>query len=356
MKIFISYSRKQSAFVGILKRNLHPSVDPWLDTSEISEGEDFVKTIEATLKKTEFFIIIIDHYATKSPHVRQELEWAIKRENETKTENFIIPIILDEESWKQIAKDYEQLKNRVYFTCLQTNEEAIKKIANDLSVALTKLSGKRENKPKEKKTQSHDNAMIDQVCDRMSEYLIEILSTAVYDKWEALPAVRAIELEEQADVKEIWTLVPNFESILGFKKETVVENVCTHREGRQKKYNIIFPTHLHDKYNELISVCKWHDEHSAINVSGKCLMGRHTIPHVDLVICFKDTNETHSVKSATIFLYLHKAPRERRVLEIPQKPEYRQLQGPLLMSFGQLWKELDNAENSDPCDDEHHHH
>lgn len=77
--IFISYSRKDKAFVQLLDAALREiGQDPWVDWDDIKPTEDWWKAIEAGIEGASSFVFLISPDSVNSAVCRQEVDHAVK--------------------------------------------------------------------------------------------------------------------------------------------------------------------------------------------------------------------------------------------------------------------------------------
>jgi hypothetical protein len=88
-KIFISYSRKDIDFVRKLAGDLEKAgYDVWWDITDLRGGDDWVSTLPAAIKSSQFFIIVLTPNSVESEWVRKEYTQALSLRKK------IIPIML----------------------------------------------------------------------------------------------------------------------------------------------------------------------------------------------------------------------------------------------------------------------
>lgn len=87
--IFVSYSRKNIAFVRRLIRDLeNAGYEVWWDMSKLRGGDDWVRIIPETIDASEFFIVVLSPQSAVSEWVRREYTQALHRHKR------IIPLML----------------------------------------------------------------------------------------------------------------------------------------------------------------------------------------------------------------------------------------------------------------------
>lgn len=75
--VFISYSRKDKAFVEQLATNFQQAGrDPWVDWEDIYKGEDWWKSIQQGIAAADSFVFVISPDSVQSDVCRQEIDYA----------------------------------------------------------------------------------------------------------------------------------------------------------------------------------------------------------------------------------------------------------------------------------------
>ena len=96
MRIFLSHASRDKATIREFKSHLPGFLDTWLDEDSLSWGTSFPAALKSSIQSgVDFLIIFLDNNALKSTWVKQELEWALEREQELKR-TFVLPILLPE--------------------------------------------------------------------------------------------------------------------------------------------------------------------------------------------------------------------------------------------------------------------
>jgi hypothetical protein len=89
-QLFISYSRKDTAFVRRLAGDLEKAgYSVWWDISDLRGGDDWVRLIPEAIQTSDFFIVVLSPNSTASEWVRKEYTQAISLHKK------IIPIMLE---------------------------------------------------------------------------------------------------------------------------------------------------------------------------------------------------------------------------------------------------------------------
>ena len=153
MKIFISYSVKDSKTVGKLATDLkNKGVDVWLDKWEIQPGDLIIHKIEKALDECQEFLSIVSSESVNSPFVEHEWHiWMMKQfklEKQARAENQetrrrIIPIILGQVKIPLFLEPYRYLRIE--------DEKSYQNVISEL-ITLFKNSTKQPS-PRFKKTE-----------------------------------------------------------------------------------------------------------------------------------------------------------------------------------------------------------
>jgi len=134
MRIFISHSSRQKLLVKELRRRLPHPVNLWIDEYEIPIGGELDATLRSAIEREcDLFVLVLDTWAAKSPWVRQEIDWALAREDALKR-LFLLPILVDQEALKQL--DNPRVASRSYLPCASFTDEGISALADRLSSEL----------------------------------------------------------------------------------------------------------------------------------------------------------------------------------------------------------------------------
>ncbi|MGE5374134.1 MAG: toll/interleukin-1 receptor domain-containing protein, partial [Bacteroidota bacterium] len=89
-QLFISYSRKDTAFVRRLAGDLEKTgYSVWWDITDLRGGDDWVRLIPEAIQNSDFFIVVLSPNSTASEWVRKECTQAISLRKK------IIPIMLE---------------------------------------------------------------------------------------------------------------------------------------------------------------------------------------------------------------------------------------------------------------------
>jgi hypothetical protein len=89
-QIFISYSRKDTAFVRRLAGDLEKAgYSIWWDVSDLRGGDDWVRLIPEAIEKSDYFIVVLSPNSTASEWVRREYTQALSLRKK------VIPIMLE---------------------------------------------------------------------------------------------------------------------------------------------------------------------------------------------------------------------------------------------------------------------
>ncbi len=96
MPIFISYSRKDSAFVDTLAANLvRARHNVWMDRWELSIGDSITQKIEENLTESSAILVVVSSHSVESPWCKRELTAGLVRELEER-KTLVLPLVIDD--------------------------------------------------------------------------------------------------------------------------------------------------------------------------------------------------------------------------------------------------------------------
>ena len=96
--IFVSYSRRDQAYVGKLIQALEEKNLPvWLD-ARVNYGEAWLRAIQESLEKSNVFLLVMSPRSLESDWVQDELLYARKLKKP------IFPLLLEGEHWFPVAR------------------------------------------------------------------------------------------------------------------------------------------------------------------------------------------------------------------------------------------------------------
>ncbi len=122
MKIFLSHRSRDKPLVQDFKELLPPFLNTWLDDESLLWGGSLATKIKSTIQsEIDFVVIFLDDDSLGSSWVRQELDWAIQREQEL-NRTFVLPILLPEVVPEQLPG---QLSERL---CLRLSDYGLASI------------------------------------------------------------------------------------------------------------------------------------------------------------------------------------------------------------------------------------
>ncbi|WP_460880045.1 toll/interleukin-1 receptor domain-containing protein [Pontibacter rugosus] len=128
-KVFLSHATEDKPLVEHIYSRLkekYPHVKSWLDKYEIVGGDSLIDKIAEGIDSSEKFIIFLSDTSIKKPWVNKELKKAITQEINRGSENFIIPVLIN-----NIIKTPSFLEDKFYIDVSQyTEDELIKAIYN----------------------------------------------------------------------------------------------------------------------------------------------------------------------------------------------------------------------------------
>lgn len=134
MRVFMSHSSTQKAFVEALIQNCPPSIRFWVDAKDIKTGEDFKSAIDTALDEDcSFCVLIVDDNAAKSDWVGYEIDRILAREKE-EGGVLLLPVVLSTTAWDEIAPRIGTHRN--YILCYDQLEDGIRLTANRLTNAI----------------------------------------------------------------------------------------------------------------------------------------------------------------------------------------------------------------------------
>ena len=136
MRVFFSHSSRDKPLIREILRELSPNIKPWIDERELLFGGNINRSIKSAItEKSDFVVIFICPEAVQSEWVQKELKWAMKHERII-NRIFVVPVLLDEESWKHLPAKFQQKKN---LPCTDFSENAIKDFTRRLENELLEL-------------------------------------------------------------------------------------------------------------------------------------------------------------------------------------------------------------------------
>jgi hypothetical protein len=88
--VFVSYSRRDSEFVGKLARSIEErGKDVWLDVEGIADGEVFPEAIKRAIEQSDAFVFLITPASVASSYCENEVDYA------RETAKRIVPVLRD---------------------------------------------------------------------------------------------------------------------------------------------------------------------------------------------------------------------------------------------------------------------
>ena len=99
MKLFISYSHRDSPFVNKLVADLKArledcDIDIWIDTAKIHAGASIVSGINEGLRGADYYLLVLSNSSVESRWVTEELDAAIVKGIE-KGGTFVLPLLIE---------------------------------------------------------------------------------------------------------------------------------------------------------------------------------------------------------------------------------------------------------------------
>ncbi|MCL2873492.1 MAG: TIR domain-containing protein [Defluviitaleaceae bacterium] len=148
MKIFMSHESHHKPLVREIKNSFPNHILGWIDENNILIGDNLSNVLEKAIKSdVDYVLLFISELAAKSKWVKQEVEWALKKEREL-SRVFVLPILIDDISLEEY---FPEMSSRKYIKISNFSEGAIKHMANDISSELFALicrDLKRYHEPK----------------------------------------------------------------------------------------------------------------------------------------------------------------------------------------------------------------
>lgn len=140
MKIFLSHAAESKELVRRIADHLPKHVRIWLDKDEMPTGVRFGKQIEAAIDgECDFLVVFVDQHAIASEWVRNEVAWALARENDLQRP-FLLPLLLADvgEAIGRIGP----LHDRLYLTAFEHSDEGLREAAQRLADELFALASR----------------------------------------------------------------------------------------------------------------------------------------------------------------------------------------------------------------------
>lgn len=141
MKIFFSHSSTDKPLLRELKKNLAPGLQEWIDEREIEWGADLEGSIRDAVVNSDLFIVLLSDKALDSKWVKNELEWASKKEEDEES-IFVLPILLPEMNKDRIPKG---INRRLFLTLNDSEESSVKSLAEKINYRILKILVKRND-------------------------------------------------------------------------------------------------------------------------------------------------------------------------------------------------------------------
>lgn len=90
-KIFLSHAHEDKEYARSLADELrHYGADVWLDEEELALGDSLAARIEAAIRDSDLFLVLVSPSSQRSPWLRHELDFALKTEHRTR----VVPVLL----------------------------------------------------------------------------------------------------------------------------------------------------------------------------------------------------------------------------------------------------------------------
>lgn len=185
MKIFLSHRSKEKALIREFMEELPDFLNPWLDEKTLKWGEMFPDKLKQIISfEVDFLIIFFDKDWYESDWVKQELDWAIERE-QVLQRTFILPILLPEVDNKSLPNGF---CDRLSLNLTDRKQKSIRHLAEDAVEKLFQLFVESHVKdPEDRKNQSfgHDQMAIQRLPEMLKNEAISILLALSKAKFES---------------------------------------------------------------------------------------------------------------------------------------------------------------------------
>ena len=136
MKIFLSHCSRDKALVREFRDRLPRFLDTWLDEDRLAWGESIPADLKATIQSgVDFLIIFLDKQALNSAWVKQELAWAMEREEELKR-TFVLPILLEAIALENLPPGFSE---RLYLRLADFARTSVEALADEATLHLFRL-------------------------------------------------------------------------------------------------------------------------------------------------------------------------------------------------------------------------
>jgi hypothetical protein len=129
MRIFVSHSSRDKAFIREVLDCLPMHLRRWLDEEQLLIGMDLKTTIRNVIDDdADYVLLFLSESAIASEWVKKELAWSLQREEQLGRE-FILPVLIDN-VWDRIEP--KEFQKRRYLKCLDYSRTAVKGFAETL--------------------------------------------------------------------------------------------------------------------------------------------------------------------------------------------------------------------------------
>jgi hypothetical protein len=138
MPIFISYSRKDSAFVDTLAANLIKARhNVWMDRWELNIGDSITQKIQESLTDSSAILVVVSSASVESPWCKRELTAGLVRELEERR-TLVLPLVIDNCTLPLFIRD------KLYADFRQNPDEAFNLVDRALSKISNATTGRVE--------------------------------------------------------------------------------------------------------------------------------------------------------------------------------------------------------------------
>jgi hypothetical protein len=139
MPIFISYNRRDRAFVDTLAKNLVAAKhNVWMDRWELSLGDSLTQKIQEALTKSSAILVILSKNSVDSEWCRKELSAGLIRELEER-KTIVMPCVIDDCQIPLFLRD------KLYADFRQNPDEAFNLVDRSLAKISNAFQGRTES-------------------------------------------------------------------------------------------------------------------------------------------------------------------------------------------------------------------
>lgn len=185
MKIFLSHCSERKPIVREFIKELPDFLHTWLDEKNLTWGETFPEKIEKIITvEVDFLIVFFDENWHNSEWVKQELEWAIQREQKLKR-IFILPILLPKADIDSLPSGFS---DRLRLSLSDWEAKSVRQLAKNAVEQLFKLvveSYAGEHRKRKKQQIGQSQISIERLPEKLKDESISILMALSKAKFES---------------------------------------------------------------------------------------------------------------------------------------------------------------------------